>query len=69
MESVPDLPLTGEDALSDSDVKPRSTRKRTPADEGKPRRGRKTTAASGEEGDEPAPRRSARKSRSKTVSE
>jgi hypothetical protein len=69
MESVPDLPLTGEDALSDSDVKPRSTRKRAPAEEGKPRRGRKTTAASGEEVDEPAPRRSARKSRSKTVSE
>ena len=68
-ESVPDLPLTGEDALSDSDVKPRSTRKRASGDEAKPRRGRKTAAASDEEGDKPAPRRSARKSRSKTVSE
>jgi uncharacterized protein (TIGR00288 family) len=68
-ESVPDLPLTGEDALSDSDVKPRSARKRASADEAKPRRGRKTAAASDEEGDKPAPRRSARKSRSKTVSE
>ena len=68
-ESVPDLPLTGEDALSDGDVKPRTARKRASGDQAKPRRGRKTAAASGEEGDKPAPRRSARKSRSKTVSE
>jgi uncharacterized protein (TIGR00288 family) len=68
-ESVPDLPLTGEDALSDSDVKPRATRKRAPGEQAKPRRGRKTAAASDEGGDKPAPRRSARKSRSKTVSE
>jgi len=68
-ESVPDLPLTGEDALSDSDVKPRSARKRASGDQAKPRRGRKTAAASDEEGDKPAPRRSARKSRSKIVSE
>jgi uncharacterized protein (TIGR00288 family) len=68
-ESVPDLPLTGEDALSDSDTKPRTARKRASGDQVKPRRGRKTAAASDEEGDKPAPRRSARKSRSKTVSE
>ncbi|HEY6088755.1 MAG TPA: NYN domain-containing protein, partial [Gemmatimonadaceae bacterium] len=70
-ESVPDLPLTGEDALStDGEVKPaRSARKRASGDEAKPRRGRKTAATSGEEGDKPAPRRSARKSRSKTASE
>ena len=68
-ESVPNLPLTGEDALSDGDVKPRTARKRASGDQAKPRRGRKTAAASGEEGDKPAPRRSARKSRSKTVSE
>jgi uncharacterized protein (TIGR00288 family) len=69
-ESVPDLPLTGEDALSAGEVKPRSSKKRASGgDEAKPRRGRKSAAASRDEGDEPAPRRSARKSRSKTVSE
>jgi uncharacterized protein (TIGR00288 family) len=69
-ESIPDLPLTGEDALStDGEVKTRSPRKRASGDEPKPRRGRKTAAASGEEGDKPAPRRSARKSRSKSASE
>ncbi len=68
-ESVPDLPLTGEDALSDSDVKPRSSRKRASGEQAKPRRGRKSAAASGEEGDKPAPRRGARKSRSKSASE
>jgi hypothetical protein len=62
------LPLTGEDALSDSDIKPHSTRKRASGD-AKPRRGRKSAAASTDEGDKPAPRRSARKSRSKTVGE
>jgi uncharacterized protein (TIGR00288 family) len=67
-EFVP-LPLTGEDALSDSDIKPRSTRKRASGDQAKPRRGRKSASASTDEGDKPAPRRSARKSRSKTVSE
>jgi uncharacterized protein (TIGR00288 family) len=67
-ESVPDLPLTGEDALStDGEAKPRSSRKRASGDEAKPRRGRKSAAASGDEGDKPAPRRSARKSRSKTA--
>ena len=70
-ESVADLPLTGEDALStDGDVKPqRAARKRASGDEAKPRRGRKTAAASTDEGDKPAPRRSARKSRSKSASE
>jgi len=68
-ESVPDLPLTGEDALSDSDVKPRSSRKRASGEQAKPRRSRKSAAASGEEGAKPAPRRGARKSRSKTTDE
>ncbi len=69
-ESVPDLPLTGEDALStDGEVKPRSSRKRASADEAKPQRGRKSAAASGDDGEKPAPRRSARKSRSKTASD
>ncbi len=68
-EFVP-LPLTGEDALSDTEVKPRSTRKRASGDQAKPRRApRKSAAASSDEGEKPAPRRSARKSRSKTVSE
>jgi uncharacterized protein (TIGR00288 family) len=69
-ESVPDLPLTGEDALStDAETKPRSSRKRAAGDESKPRRARKTAAASAEESDKPAPRRSARKGRSKSASE
>ena len=68
-ESVPDLPQTGEDALSDSDLKPRSGRKRASAEEKKPRRPRTKSAASAEEGDKPAPRRAARKSKSKTASE
>jgi uncharacterized protein (TIGR00288 family) len=68
-EFVPILPLTGEDALSDGGVKPRSPRKRASSDEAKPRRGRKSAAASAEEGDKPAPRRSGRKSRSKTANE
>ncbi len=72
VESVPDLPLTGEDALAtDNEPKPRAARKRGASDESKPRRARKTAtpAAEGAEGDKPAPRRSARKSRSKTASE
>jgi uncharacterized protein (TIGR00288 family) len=68
-ESVPDLPLTGEDALSDSELKPRSTRKRASGDEPKPRRGRKAAAASSEGEEKPAAKRAARKSRSKTASE
>jgi uncharacterized protein (TIGR00288 family) len=68
-ESVPDLPLTGEDALSDSDLKPRSVRKRASSDDKKPRRPRKSAAASGEEGEKPAPRRAARKSKGRTANE
>ena len=70
VESAPDLPLTGEDALSDSDVKPRAGgRKRAAASEAKPRRPRKSAASDAEAGDKPAPRRAARKSRSKSASE
>ena len=71
VESVPDLPLTGEDALAtDNEPKPRAARKRGPSDESKPRRApKKAPAAEETEGDKPAPRRSARKSRSKTASE
>jgi uncharacterized LabA/DUF88 family protein len=68
-ESVPDLPQTGEDALSD-DVKPRSGRKRASADDKKPRRPRaKSASASGEESEKPAPRRATRKTKSKAASE
>jgi hypothetical protein len=68
-ESVPDLPLTGEDALSsDAEVKPRAARKRASAD-AKPRRARKSAASTADDGEKPAPRRSARKSRSKSASE
>ena len=67
-ESVPDLPLTGEDALSDTEPKARTARKRaTAGDDDKPRRGRKSAAAG--DGEKPAPRRAARKSRSKTASD
>ena len=67
-ESTADLPLTGEDALADTEAKPRAARKRA-AGEARPRRARKSAAASDEGGDKPAPRRAARKSRSKTPSE
>jgi hypothetical protein len=70
MESLPDLPLTGEDALSDSDIKPAARgRKRAPTGEGKPRRPRKSASAAADSGDKPAPRRAPRKSRSKSASE
>ncbi|MFL5622727.1 MAG: NYN domain-containing protein [Gemmatimonadaceae bacterium] len=65
-ESVPDLPLIGEDALVESEVKPRSTRKRSAA-AGK--RATRKSAAASDTGSEKSPRRSARKSRSKTSSE
>ena len=68
-ESIPDLPLTGEDALSDSDLKPRSVRKRGATDDKKPRRPRKSAAASDEASEKPSPRRAPRKSRSRTASE
>jgi len=67
-ESVSDLPLTGEDALSEAEPKPKSARKRG-GDDAKPRRGRKTASASAEDDDTPAPRRAPRKSRSKSASE
>ena len=63
------LPVTVEAVVSDTEAKPRSSRKRAATGEAKPRRGRKSAAASGEEGDKPAPRRGARKSRSKTAGE
>jgi hypothetical protein len=66
-ESVPDLPLTGEDALSDTEPKARGTRKRATASDATPRRGRKS--ASSGDAEKPAPRRAARKSRSKTASD
>jgi hypothetical protein len=67
-ESVPDLPMTGEDALSETEPKPRSTRKRaTAGEDDKPRRGRKSATAG--DGEKAAPRRAARKSRSKTASD
>ena len=64
-ESIPDLPLTGEDALSDAEPKPRSARKRGGAGAAPARRGRKSTASATEEGEKP--KRAARKSRSKTT--
>lgn len=65
--SVPDLPLTGEDALSEPEAQPRTTRKRASA-ESRPRRARKS--ASADEGTDSAPvAKRARKSRSKTASE
>jgi len=67
-ESLSDLPMTGEDALSEPESKPRSARKRG-GDDAKPRRGRKSASASAEGDDKASPRRAPRKSRSKTVSE
>ena len=67
MESVPDLPLTGEDALHEPEPKARSARKRG-GDDAKPRRTRKSAPAS-DDGETPSPRRAPRKSRSKTASE
>jgi uncharacterized protein (TIGR00288 family) len=68
-ESIPDLPLAGEEALSDSDLKPRSGRKRASASDKKPSRPRKSASSSDEDTDKPAPRRAARKSKSRTASE
>ncbi|HEX3533852.1 MAG TPA: NYN domain-containing protein [Gemmatimonadaceae bacterium] len=69
MESVPDLPLTGEDALHepDSEPKAKSARKRAGGD-AKSRRPRKSASASAD-GDSPSPRRAPRKGRSKSASE
>jgi len=68
MESVTDLPLTGEDALSREEPKAKSARKRG-GDDAKPRRGRKSASASAEGDEKAAPRRAPRKSRSKSASE
>jgi hypothetical protein len=68
-ESVPDRPLAAEEALSDSDLKPRSGRKRALGSEKKPSRSRKSASSSGEDTEKPAPRRAARKSKSRTASE
>ena len=68
-ESVSDLPLTGEDALSgEAEPKARSARKRG-GDEAKPRRARKSASASTEGDEKTSPRRAPRKSRSKSSSE
>jgi uncharacterized protein (TIGR00288 family) len=68
-ESIPELPSAREEALSDSDLKPRSGRKRAPVSEKKPSRPRKSASSSDEDSDKPAPRRAARKSKSRTASE
>jgi hypothetical protein len=68
-EFVPDLPAAGEEALADSDLKPRSGRKRAAVSEKKPSRPRKSASSSDEDTDKPAPRRAARKSKSRTASE
>ncbi|HET9636061.1 MAG TPA: NYN domain-containing protein [Gemmatimonadaceae bacterium] len=66
--SIPDLPLTGEDALGEPEPQPRAGRKRSASGESKPRRGRKS--ASADEGADSAPvAKRARKTRSKTASE
>jgi uncharacterized protein (TIGR00288 family) len=62
-----DIPSIGEDAIVEDEPKARTARKRAGADATKPRRGRKT--ASADEGDKPAPRRAARKTRTKSSAE
>jgi uncharacterized protein (TIGR00288 family) len=65
VESVPNLPLTGEDALSETELEPIAAKKRSGRKEARPRRPRKSASASSE-AEKAVPRRSARKSRSKT---
>jgi len=66
--AVADVPSIGEDAMSE-EPKPRSGRKRAAAtDAVKPSRGRKATAAA-DDGEKPAPRRAARKSRTRSSAE
>jgi uncharacterized protein (TIGR00288 family) len=69
IESVPDLPLAEGETISDSDLKPRSGRKRATASEKRPSRARKSASSSDEDTEKPAPRRAARKSKSRTASE
>ena len=65
--SIPDLPLTGEDALGEPEPPVRAARKRTAGGEAKSRRPRKSSAP---EGGESAPStKRARKTRSKSASE
>src|SRR5688572_23804387 len=68
-EAAPvEIPSIGEDAIVEDEPKSRPTgRKRAGAETAKPRRGRK--AASSDEGDKPAPRRAARKTRTKSSAE
>jgi uncharacterized protein (TIGR00288 family) len=66
VEPVSELPPTAEEVVSESESKPRAARKRAV---GGARRGRKSAAATDAEGEKAAPRRSARKSRSKSASE
>jgi uncharacterized protein (TIGR00288 family) len=68
-EPLPDLPLADEEAPPESDLKPRSGRKRAAVSEKKPTRARKSASSSDEDTDKPAPRRAARKSKSRTASE
>jgi uncharacterized protein (TIGR00288 family) len=69
IEFVPDLPVAGEETVSDSDLKPRSGRKSASGNEKKPSRPRKSASSSNEDTAKPAPRRAARKSKSRTASE
>jgi len=64
--SVADIPSIGEDALSDEVPKPRAGRKRASATDSKPRRGRKSAAS---DSAKPAPRRAAKKTRSRSSAE
>jgi uncharacterized protein (TIGR00288 family) len=62
-----EIPSIGEDAIVEDEPKARTARKRAGAETAKPRRGRKT--ASSDEGDKPAPRRAARKTRTRSSAE
>jgi len=62
-----EIPSIGEDAIVEDEPKARTGRKRAAADTDKPRRGRKTKSA--DEGEKPAPRRAARKTRTKSSAE
>ena len=62
--AVADIPSIGEDAISEEEPKARTGRKRAGAETSKPRRGRKSAAA--DEAEKPAPRRAAKKTRSKS---
>jgi uncharacterized protein (TIGR00288 family) len=63
---LPDLPLTGEDALAESDAKSPAAKKRAGRGSPKARRPRKSATASADS-EKPTARRGARKSRSKTT--